>query len=344
MSTEFPENQPNSQVPDGNETNTDPSEDNDAKLDDKTQALLDELDDEIEDDGTAQNGATAELLQTLDQLKPQTLTPAPNDESMDGVPDEQQESTQFDTDVQAKIDVSDEEISNEEQNTSPVSERAVQEASDRVADTIQEQTPISPPPPPAENMSSAAIDIDQHYRYRIAISLPPLLQAAIDEALEEVGLIEDKQVGAFQWQAAFQCENPQAMAASLDQWVQENLPVPTKTERVHSAVIGTQTYIGGWTLSNSDSIYKAQEKLTAHLADTITPETDDDSTFHAILPVHTNVPPEHFPQLIGFLQRRFKPEAWKIEALELWRLPLDKKGNPEADATWSVMGTFRPEV
>jgi hypothetical protein len=264
---------------------------------------------------------------------------------MDGVPDKQQESAYLDAKVQSAIDVSDEEIGTDEPPILSVTDIDAQEAKDGVADNMQEQVPISPPLPPAENAIQAAITApEQNYRYRIAVSLPPLLQAAIEEALDEVGLIDEKQVGAFQWQAAFQCNQPQTIAASLDEWVQDNLPIPTKTERVHSAVIGTQTYIGGWTLSNSEAIYKAQEKLTTQLADIITPEADDDSTFRAILPVHNDVPANRFPQLIGHLQRRFKAEAWKIEAVELLRLPLDKKGNPEADATWNVMGTFRPEV
>lgn len=343
MSNEFPENQPRKHVPDEDESGIDPSQDNEAILDNQTQALLDELDDEIDNDAASQDSATAELLQTLDQLKPQTLTP-PDDEATDGVPDELQESAQPDAKVQARIDVSDEEISADDRHMLSDTGVATQDLSNGVADIIQEQVPISPPPP-AENAIQIAIDEpEQNYRYRITVSLPPLLQAAIEEALGEVGLIDEKPVGAFQWQAAFQCDQPQAIAASLDAWVQDNLPIPTKTERVHSAVIGTQTYIGGWKLSNSDAIYKAQEKLTSQLADIITPEADDDSTFRAILPVHNDVPANRFPQLIGHLQRRFKSETWKIEAVELLRLPLDKKGNPEVDATWNVMGTFRPEA
>lgn len=341
MNTEFPENQPTNQLPEDSQANDDPSQDNDNLLNQKTQALLDHLDDDIENDEKPQDPATAELLQTLDALKPQTVTPSPDSEAIDGVPDQQQDAVYVDADVQSRNDVSDEEIGMDEDSGTTPSKlgHMTQETEDGVPDTLQEQHSENAIPP-----TIIETEPEQNYRYRIAVTLPTLLQAAIDEALEEVELIEEKQTGAFQWQAAFLCDEPQTVANTLDEWVQNNLPIPTKTERVHSEIAGTQTYIGGWALSNSDAIYKAQEKLTTQLVDIITPETDEDATFRAILPVHNEVPANRFPQLIGHLQRRLKAEAWKIEAIELLRLPLDKKGNPEPDAVWSVMGTFRPEM
>ena len=180
-------------------------------------------------------------------------------------------------------------------------------------------------------------EIAEGYRYRIIALLPEGLKTLIREAGEAVDLTIEP---AFIWQADFTTENQHAIAAVLDEWVQTFFPIQTKFERVFSDVIGEQTYIAGWQLTNADLMVEAQNDLTTKLAPMIVPNTDTSATFRPVLPVMMGVPAEAFPQLVAHLHQNFEAIELSIGAVELQRLPLE----PETDAEWESMGNFHPST
>lgn len=232
-----------------------------------------------------------------------------------------------------------------EDDLSAASEWMESEAADSIADLEQEQAAAKQPTPsPAEEdsvpeASDAESDVQQVYRYRIAAVLPPALQNAIHDTLNAAELGDSLDSGVFQWQAPYLTENPQEVAAVLDAWVQQHLPIKTATKRVHSEVVGAQSYIAGWELTNAKLIYQAHTALTTQLAALINPDTNASAIFRAIVPVLPEVPAERFPQVVGFLQRNFEAQAVTIAALEILRKPVD-----DETSTWQVMGVFKPQT
>jgi hypothetical protein len=184
------------------------------------------------------------------------------------------------------------------------------------------------------------------YRYRVAAVLPPELEEVIRTALEafELGPAER---GLFQWQAPFRSEQPHAVAGALDEWARNNLPIATQAAQVHSEVIGAQTYVAGWKLTNAEAIHKAQNALTVELAPFIEPEPDAPASFRAVIPLKASLPPNRLPHIVGYLQKHFKPHDWLIEAVELLRAPIPAEGEtaqPEVVEQWEVAGAFKPGV
>ncbi|MBI5929315.1 MAG: hypothetical protein HY862_08410 [Chloroflexi bacterium] len=294
-------------------------------IDRKTQELLDSLDDELEGEAKAVSAGTAVLLDTLDKIKPQTIT-------SDNLPS-----------------VSDARDSSEEINR-PKADANPRESLDGVPDLLQEgeatHPPITAPSQPVEE----AVEAPPIYRYRVAAVLSSDLEAMINAALKAVDLgLPDS--GLFQWQAPFRTDQPHALASALDQWVTRFLPIKTGLERVHSEVVGTQTYIVGWRLENNDALHTAQTALTTQLAPIIEPEPDAPATFRAVIPVKSTIPPDRLPPLVGFLQRNFEEQSWTIEAVELLRAPVPNEEEieeRESEETpideWEVIATFKPGV
>lgn len=295
--------------------------DQEVVIDSKTQALLDSLDDELEGEAKAVSAGTAALLDTLEKTMPQTVANA-NPPKANNARDSSEEFTL------------------------PKPEGNPRENLDGVPDLLQEGGVIATPLDEVEPIEEAP----PVYRYRIAASLSPELDTMITAALKAVDMgLPDS--GLFQWQAPFRTDQPHAIAGVLDQWVTQFLPIKTSLERVHSEVIGTQTYIVGWRLDNPEALHAAQNALTAQLAPIIEPEPDALATFRPVIPVKVTIPPDRLPPLVGFLQRNFEEQAWAIEAIELLRAPVpdeEEIEERESEETpideWEVIASFKPGV
>ncbi|NDJ85318.1 MAG: hypothetical protein GYB66_05495 [Chloroflexi bacterium] len=327
------------------------------ELDDDTVALLNGLDDPM-DETQERDEATRALLQNLDQLK----INRPESAAQTSPPLQHPETTPpprpLASEAEAEAPSSPAEITETPSPTPQATSPATSEAPSSEADmpsslpeiTVEKPLaePDSYPPLPSEPVGAVAIEdstaIQQRYRYRVAAQLPDTIKTAILEALRNVGLKDLATEGYLQFQADFTAENPQSLATTLDAWVQDHLPVETRLERVHSEVIGSQTYVAGWSLTNQDTIYQAQNALTRQLADIVTPDANTKTTFRALLPVLMDVPASAFPRLVGYLQHQFEPQALTIDAVELLHLPITDDGEPAEDASWEVMGVFRSQT
>lgn len=286
-------------------------------IDRKTLALLDSLDDDLEGEAKAVSTGAAALLDTLDKIKPQTIT----GDNMPSVSDAQDSSEQPKPDMNPR------------------------ESLDGVPDSLQEGS---------VSALNESLDIMEEappvFHYRIAAVLSHDLETMIIAALKAVDLgLPDS--GLFQWQAAFRTDHPHTIANALDQWVREFLPIETTLERVHSEVVGSQTYLVGWRLENGEALHKAQTTLTTQLAPIIEPEPDALAAFRAIIPVKASIPPDRLPPLVGFLQRNFVEMNWRIEAMELLRAAVpddeeleERKSEETPVDDWEVIATFRPGV
>lgn len=289
-------------------------------IDRQTQELLDSLDDEVEGDAKAVSTSTAVLLDELDKIKPQT------------VKDDDPFTPTHDRDSSDEINI-------HRADANP------RESLDGVPDTLQDGSPTAPPTPAEEPVEAPPI-----YRYRVAAALSPAVEEMVSAALKSVDMgLPDS--GLFEWQAPFRTEQPHAIASALDGWATQHLPISTRLERVHSEVIETQHYLAGWRLSNVVAIHAAQNALTATLAPLIEPEPDAPATFRPVLSVKANIPAEHLPALVGFLQRSFEEQDWTIEGIELLRAAvpdeeeLAERAEEETEIDeWEVISTFKAGV
>lgn len=293
-------------------------------IDRKTQALLDSLDDEPEGEAKAVSAGTAELLDTLEKIMPQTST----NDNLPTVEDARDSS---------------------EELTLPKPDANPRESLDGVPDVLQEGGVTSPPA--ADSATPEVVEeTPPVYRYRIAATLPSEIDAMINAALKAVDMgLPDS--GLFQWQAPFRTDQPHTIAGILDQWATQFLPIKTGLERVYSEVVAAQTYIVGWRLENNEALHAAQNALTTQLAPSIQPEPDAPATFRAVIPIKATIPPDRLPPLVGFLQRNFEEQAWTVEAIELLRAPvLDEEEIEERESEetpideWEVIATFRSGV
>lgn len=305
-----------------------PDEQEQEKLDSDTHSLLDSLDDPIEEDDTPQDQEAAALLSSLEAIKPQTVTAPQALESDESTAPDEQEETEIvlDTGTHSLLDELDDDI-DAEGNPQDAATTALLDSLDQIKPQTVAGTAQS-------EVESSGEDTDSIiYRYRIGIAVPHRLQQSIQIALQHVDL--ESPSTYFQWQADFQTEDIEAIETILQEWADEHLPIQTQIERVHSAVVGRQTYIAGWSLRNEGFIYRAQQALTTRLADHINPETTSNATFYGILPVSVDAPARTFPRLIAYLQREFEEEEWVIATVQLLRTPVDGKGE------WEVVKEFR---
>lgn len=303
----------------------------DNELDPQIHQLLDNLDDPM--DEVEHDVATQQLLQSLDSFKPQTVT---SGEVSDGVPDQVQESTRLDRRAQQRLEHQHDEIDFEPTST-PSPDTAIQsdarrdparyprhESRERIPVPTHTDRPMGELP---DGVEDSMQESDEHrgtavvYLYRIAVQLPTTIQQMVDTALAHIGL--PPQPSDFQLLASFQTESIEAVTTQLADWVSNYLPITTGFGRVYTAVVGQNTYIAGWHLTNTQTIQHAQTALSLQLDPLITPIVNTQSIHTTILPILLSVPAEHYPQLVGFLQHHFEETIWHIDSIGLLRRPVD---------------------
>lgn len=300
------------------------------ELDPQLHQLLDDLDNPM--DESKHDTATEQLLQRLDSFKPQTVT---SGEVSDGVPDQVQESTRLDRRAQQRLEHQHDEIDFE--SSTPVTEAPLprdsrHDPSSRSLAESRERLPIPPQTDrPIGELSDGVEDTmqesDEHtitsvtYEYQLSVVLPPPVQQAIQAALGHINM--ESHHGQFTLVASFQADTEEALIAGLREWVSKYLPIATGFDRVYSKVVGQNTYIAGWRLTNSQAIQRAQTALTLQLASSITPTPNPATIYTTVLPLLPSIPAELFPRVVGFLQQHFHTISWDMESIVLQRRPLD---------------------
>ncbi|MCB9435958.1 MAG: hypothetical protein H6673_03080 [Anaerolineales bacterium] len=320
-----------------NHTQNNDQVEHDDELDPQLHQLLDDLDNPM--DESSHDEATKQLLQRLDSLKPQTLN---SGEVLDGVPDQVQESIRLDRRAQQRLDHQHDEIDYDESATSTtdkdsafsdtrhdptflslgeskerltplptlLTERPVGELSDGVEDTMQESD---------EHSNQGII-----YEYQISAVLPTVVQQTIQMALDHIHFGES--IDRYPLLASFRVDTEDVLVANLREWANKYLPINTGFERVYSTVVGQNTYIAGWQLTNSQAIQRAQTALTIQLASLITTIPSPEAIYSAILPLMPSIPVDLFPTVVTFLQRHFHATSWDIEAIVLHRRQSESNG------------------
>lgn len=206
------------------------------------------------------------------------------------------------------------------------------------------ETPQNKPVPPvetAENLEAPPAPIPQRYRYRIIMRPNDAIKDQVGAIVEDVRIDRQQSVDMMQWQANFQCKDEAALIENIQQWVDEHLPIQTQTEKVFSAVFGTQTYVAGWHLSQAEQIRTAQQALTQNLADLIDIEVTANTNFYPRYLATANVSAERFPAVVAHLQQHFEPSDWTMQAVELQRQSIDEGGRPLPNSKWEKAQDFK---
>lgn len=312
------------------------------ELDPQLQQFLDDLDNPIVE--SLYDEATEELRQQTDELETHITT---GGEILDGVPDQVQESTRLDRIAQQRLELQhDDDYGSYESGGSTTeasapndvareasrsslgesrerlitsshshTERPIGELSDGVEDSIQE----------SDEHSSPGIS----YEYQVAAVLPPVVQEAIQMALDHIGF--GVATDRFQLLASFQVDTEEVLIINLREWVNKYIPIQTGFERVHNTVLGQNIYIAGWRLTNSQTIQRAQTALTVQLTSLITTTPNPEAVYTAFLPIMPSIPAELFPDAIKFLQSHFHAISWNIESIVLHRRM------PESNNPWEMV-------
>jgi hypothetical protein len=186
---------------------------------------------------------------------------------------------------------------------------------------------VTPPAPARTTSTPEAIK----FRYRIAVVLSPQLELQLNAARQSVS-IPVARPGIFALQEDFESSNIEAVQEAIKSWAAEHLPLDVEVERVLAEVVGEQRYIAGFALEPAGKINAAQQALASALANNIRP-AGEALPFTPRLPVSDHTPAADFPRLVHALQQRFEPSEWKIEAVELLRVP-------EGDERWEVVQKF----
>lgn len=300
------------------------------ELDPQLHQLLDDLDNPL--DEPKHDAATEQLLQRLDSFKPQSVT---SGEVSDGVPDQVQESIRLDRRAQQRLDHQHDEIDFE--SSTPTTESpllgdsrrdpsplSLAESQERLPIPAQTDRPIGEL---ADGVEDSMQESDEHtvtsvtIEYQLSVALPPIVQQTIQGALHYFKM--GAHHGHFPLVASFQADSEEALIASLRKWVNQHLPIATGFDRVYSTVVGSNTYIAGWRLTNSQAIQRAQTALTLQLASLITPTPNPVTIYTTVLPLLPSIPAELFPRVVGFLQQHFHNISWNMESIVLQRRPLD---------------------
>jgi hypothetical protein len=186
---------------------------------------------------------------------------------------------------------------------------------------------VTPPTPARTTSTPEAIK----FRYRIAVVLSPQLELQLNAARQSVS-IPVARPGIFALQEDFESSNIEAVQEAIKSWAAEHLPLDVEVERVLAEVVGEQRYIAGFALEPAGKINAAQQALASALANNIRP-AGEALPFTPRLPVSDHTSAADFPRLVHALQQRFEPSEWKIEAVELLRVP-------EGDERWEVVQKF----
>jgi len=187
-------------------------------------------------------------------------------------------------------------------------------------------------PPTPVRSTTTTTPAEVKYRYRIALVLSPELELQLNAARQTVS-IPVARPGIFAVQEDFESSNIEAVQEAIKSWAADHLPIDVEVERVVAEVAGAQRYIAGFALEPAGKLNAAQQALAGALASNIRPANGDSLPFAARLPVSDHTPAADFPRLIHELQKRFEPSQWKIEAVELLRVPED-------DERWEVVQKF----
>lgn len=195
-----------------------------------------------------------------------------------------------------------------------------------------EESPLAEDSPVAHQSEQEAV-VAPVYRYRIALVLSPDIEIAMNQLRQAVQL-PDAETGSFALVGDFRTENLADIQEILEEWVQDNLPMELALEGIEAKTVGSQRYVAAWSLTPPDSLTQAQESLADNLAPYLLP--DDSASFlpfqsRLILSDHT--PARIFPLLVREMQQQFEKLAWRVEALELLRVP-------EGDSRWEVLEKF----
>lgn len=276
-------------------------------IDPSTQSVLDSLDDEL-DEEVSQDEGTKQILQALDELKPQTVEPVEG-----GGADETTTSADSTTSSAGATPSED------------GSEKPVEDVAD-----VPTVSPTEPAPPPKIK-----------YRYRVTISPPPEIQQQISAAIEAIELDRDVMQDAMQWQAEFTTLSEETVIDTITRWVKNSLPLSTSLSRVYADVFGAQDYVAGWHLADEQKLQDAHRQLTMQLAPLITIEPTANTVFRTFYALSFKVPAMAFPKLVAHLQNNFSELEWKMNSCELRRQALGEDDKPLPDAVWEVAKVFQ---
>ena len=180
----------------------------------------------------------------------------------------------------------------------------------------------------------------KRYRYKILLQAPAVLQQLIDSAVSESRLPSDKLNNSLALQVNFRTDNVAQVETTIQNWVNEHLPLETKLLQVFSEVKGRQTYITGWLLDNADTLKEVQRKLATGLSTLITIEATANTNFRPRLAITNSSPAEVFPALVAHLQQNFDETAWTISGCTLVRQEIDAEDKPLPNSKWEAVKQF----
>jgi hypothetical protein len=212
-------------------------------------------------------------------------------------------------------------------------EQHLRETSDGVADNLQEVGSSDSRPPESELTP-------EQYQYRIVATLPPPIQALIDEALGSVNLRD--WIRGFQLMSTFQTQHLLQVVDILQIWGQKYLPLASRLLGVHTEVWGQNQYVAGWKINNVAAWNQAQNELTAQLAPFITADTSTPSAFRPFIGLMEYTPAAIYPHLVTYLNQQYRPIDFHIHQVSLLRMPLIQYASrvPFEQRSWQVYIDF----
>jgi hypothetical protein len=212
-------------------------------------------------------------------------------------------------------------------------ERREREARDGVPDSLQEQI-----------VTLTASDQDdlvpEAYMYRLVADLPVEVLSMANDALAQIESTDP--IYGLQLQAAFQANDIEQIAAKLHSWTSEFLPLPSQLVSVHSEVWGSQQYLAGWRMNNASALHIAQNELTKRLGGLIVPVPNTIAMFRAFIAILEYTPANKFPDLVAYLHEQFSPLEFQVTSIRLLRKPMPRfeRRVPEQRRTWQTLSVF----
>ena len=207
------------------------------------------------------------------------------------------------------------------------------EASDGVPDSLQEQ---------AGNivMSERGDLAPEAYMYRLVADLPVEIISMANDALAHID--STGPIYGLQLQAAFQASEIEKLSTTLNAWTAESLPLLSQLVGVHSEVWGSQQYLAGWRMNNASAWYAAQNELTRRLEGLVVPMSNTVAMFRAFIALLEFTPADKFPELVAYLHEQFSPMEFQVTSIRLLRKPLPRfeRRVPVERRNWQTLSVF----
>lgn len=207
------------------------------------------------------------------------------------------------------------------------------EARDGVPDSMQEQV--------GNLQTSEQGDlVPEAYMYRLVADLPVEVLSMANDALAHIGSAGP--IYGLQLQAAFQASEMQQLSTILNTWATDFLPLPSQLVSVHSEVWGSQQYMAGWRMNNASAWHTAQNELTKRLEGLAVPVPNTIAMFRAFVTLLEFTPADKFPVLVAYLHENFTPLEFEVTSIRMLRKPMPRfeRRVPPDRRTWQTLHVF----